>query len=58
MITVGIEKWSKTRGAIANRSIGPKSRLLNRFPVIIYICLIFCFTKAFAQMAEWLISAN
>ena len=40
MITVGIEKWPKTRGTIANRSTRLKRPSWNRFPAITYTCLI------------------
>ena len=45
MITVGIEKWPKTRGTIANRSTRLKRPSWNRFPAITYTCLIFRFSR-------------
>lgn len=45
MITVGIEKWPKTRGTIANRSTRLKRPSWNRFPAITYTCLIFRFSQ-------------
>lgn len=45
MITVGIEKWPKTRGTIANRSTRLKRPSWSRFPAITYTCLIFRFSQ-------------